>query len=258
MPGAYLSTNLISSGSAITPSTEDEAYPATNLYDRQSARVFRGESPTSLTILIDFGAAVLADTLAIINHNLTAAATLSLKAGTSSPPSTAIATPTYRANDIWKAFTGTTARYWLLAISDSNPSPIEIGQLVLGVRVEFPRGRRIGEGYKPAVKRFTIVGETYAGVFWNYHVFQRREFNPSFRVANASEESVLRALDTSTCGNLWPFVYIPDVSGTDCYYVRKEQDYEPQEYGERTAGPEKVHEYTMALAEESRGLQIQA
>ena len=34
MPGAYLSTNIISSSATLTPGTEDEAYPVENLFDR--------------------------------------------------------------------------------------------------------------------------------------------------------------------------------------------------------------------------------
>lgn len=257
MPGAYL-VNLITSAAVITPSTEDSAYPAENLYDRQSARVFRCTSGAALTVLVDFGAAITADTIALVNHNLTAAATLSLRAGASSPPSTVITAPTYRQYDLWKAFTSTSARYWLLSITDSNPEDIEIGQLIIGARVVFPRARRIGHSYVPAKKRSNISGETYAGVLWNYHLFERHQFNPTFRVGSAADLAILSGLDVAVYGNLWPFLYIPDTTGADCYYVRKEMDFEPQEYDGRVAGPELVHDYQMTLIEESRGLDIQS
>lgn len=256
MPGAYLATNLITSAATITPSTEDAAYPATNLYDKQAARVFRATSGSALTILLDFLGSVSADTIAIINHNFSQSVTLSLRAAGTSPPSTVVATPTYREHDLWKSFTLTSARYWLLTIGDSNPDDIEIGQLLLGTRTALPRARRIAESYSPARKRATISGETYAGVFWNYHLFQRQHFNPSFRVGSASELASLQALDQAVYGNLWPFVYIPDITGAACYYVRKEQDFEPVEIG-RVAGLELVHDYQMTLVEESRGLDIQ-
>lgn len=254
MPGAYL-TNLISSAAVITPSTEDSAYPVENIYDRQAARVFRGTSLTALTILVDFGAAISADTVALVNHNLTASATLDLKAGAASPPGATVATPTYRQYDLWKGFTVQSARYWLLTIADTNPDYLQIGQLLIGTRVAFPRARRIGQSYVPATKRSNISGETYAGVLWNYHLFQRNQFNPSFRVGSATELAVLTGLDAAVYGNLWPFLYIPDATKADCYYVRKEPDMEPQEYG-RITGAELVHDYQMTLIEESRGLEI--
>jgi hypothetical protein len=255
MAGAYL-TNLINSAATITPSTEDAAYPKANLYDRQAARVSRATSKTALTVLVDFGAAIVANTVALVNHNLTSGATLSLKAGSGSPPSTVIATPIYRQYDLWKGFASQSARYWLLEIADSNPDYLQIGQLLIGIRIAFPRARRIGQSYVPALKRSNISGETYAGVLWNYHLFQRHQFNPNFRVGSAAELAVLTGLDASVYGNLWPFLYIPDATKVDCYYVRKEADMEPQETA-RITGAELVHDYQMTLIEESRGLEIQ-
>jgi len=256
MPGAYL-TNLITSASVITVSTEDSAYPAENLYDKQAARVFRGTSLTALTVLIDFGAAISADTIVLINHNLTAAATLSLKAGAASPPAAVVATPLYRLHDLWKSFASVSARYWQLEIADTNTEVLEIGQLLIGARVAMPRARRIAQGYRPATKRSNISGETYAGVLWNYHLFERKEFNPSFRVGSAAELAVLQGVDAATYGNLYPFVWMPDTSAADCYYVRKQMDFEPEEIS-RITGAELVHDYQMTLIEESRGLDIQA
>jgi hypothetical protein len=255
MPGAYLATNLITSDATITPSTEDAAYPQANLYDRQAANVFRSASKTALTLLIDFGASVQADTIALINHNLMAGATLGLKADGSNPPNTTVATPTYRAHDLWKGFTLVSARYWKLTIADSNPDNIQIGQFILGIRTALPRGRKIGS-YSPMRERSNISGETYGGVFWNYHLFQRHKFNPSYRVGSAAELAILTALDETVYGNLHPFLYIPDVTAADCFYVRKEQNFEPQEYQGRIAGPELVHDYQMTLIEESRGLEV--
>lgn len=257
MLGAYLAANLISSSVTITPSSEDATYPKANLYDRQAPNVFRSTSLTTLTILLDFGVAVRADTIALINHNLTASATLSLKADGSNPPTTVIATPTRREHDLWKGFTSTSARYWKLEITDTNTAVLEIGQLILGVRINFPRARRIGS-YKPAIKRSNISGETYAGVLWNYHLYDRHEFNPSFRVGSATELAALATLDATVYGNLLPFLYIPSITGADCYYVRKEESFEPEEYKGRLAGPELIHDYQMILIEESRGLDIRA
>jgi hypothetical protein len=257
MIGAYLATNLISSAATITVSSEDSNYPKANLYDRQAANVFRSQSLVGVTIEIDFGAAVTGDTIAIMNHNLTDAATLSLKADSVYPPVAVVATPSYRLNDLWKAFISTSARYWELTIIDNNSSNLEIGQLVLGVRTAFPRGRRIGDGYIPGSERSNISSETYAGVFWNYHLFTRKEFNPSFRVGSAAELAVLSALDAATYGNLYPFVYVPDGSGVDCYYVRKERSFEPTEIN-RIASLELVHDYQIKLTEESRGLEVTA
>lgn len=256
MPGAFLVENEISSNATLTPSSEDEAYPIENIYGLQAANVFRSTSKSSLTILIDFGAAVIADTLAIINHNFTDAVVLSLKAGSVNPPTTVVASPSYRAHDIWKAFISLSARYWLLTITDSNPNYLEIGQLLIGTRTAMPRARQMGN-YKPAKKRSNLTEETYAGVPYVYHLFERHEFNPSFRVATEAELAILRQLDDQTYGNFKPFLWIPDHTQAECYYVRKQRDFEPEELKGRLPNAELVHDYQLLLVEESRGLDIQ-
>jgi hypothetical protein len=133
---------------------------------------------------------------------------------------------------------------------------LQIGQLILGARTALPRARRIGAGYQPAMKRSTISDETYAGVFWNYHLFERKQLNPAFRVASAAELAVFGDLDAAVYGKMYPFVYVPEASASEVYYVRKEMDFEPQEFDGRVAGPELVHDYQMTLIEESRGLEI--
>jgi hypothetical protein len=254
MPGAYL-LSLMAPATIVTPSTEDAAYPKTNLYDRIAAKVFRCTSPTSLTILLDFGAPITANSIALVNHNLTSSATLSLKADAGNPPSTVVATPAYRENDIWKSFESTSAWYWLLEITDSNLANIQIGQLLLGARVALPRARRIGDSYRSTTRNTGIQSETYGGVKWNYHLYDRKEFNPSFRVVGA-ELDTLGTLHQSAYGDVRPFLYIPDSSLADCYYVRKEQSFEPTEIDKSGGGI--VYDYQMTLTEESRGLEVLA
>jgi hypothetical protein len=157
--------------------------------------VFRGTSTSALSVLIDLGSALAADTVAIINHNFAAGATISLKAGGSSPPSTVVVTPSYRQYDVWASFTLTSAQYWLLEIASSQANALEIGQLLIGARVTLPRARRIAQGYSPAQTRSLISGETYGGVLYNYLLFSRKVLNPSFRIGSEAELDVFAQLD---------------------------------------------------------------
>lgn len=248
-------TNLISSTATITPTTEDEDYPAENLFDRQAAFQFRSESLTALTIEIDFGAAVQADMVAIINHNLTNAATIAIKNGAASPPGDAVGSMVWRQYNIWKAFTAASKRYWSIVIADTNTENLAIGQLLFGMKVALPRARRIAGGYRPTRERANIIQETYAGVIHSYHLHDRLTFNPSFRVASAAEKLVFETMDLNLYGNVLPFVYVPDSSGADVYYVRKDPNFEASEES-RVAGGELVHDLTLNLTEESRGLNI--
>lgn len=254
MPGAYLISNIITDNATLTPSSEDTAYPVENVYDVIAANVFRCTSKTSLTLLVDLGSAVEADTIALVNHNLTQAGVATLYAGNVNPPVTLVASINYRQHDAWKSFTLQSARYWLLTLTDSNPDYLQLGQLLIGRRTAMPVGRRMG-GYKPAKMRGLITEETIAGVIHSYLLYERMQFNPIFRVKNQTELDVLSFLDALAFGNIKPWLWIPDESGTACYYVRKEGNFEPEEQKWRVQG-EMIHDYMMQLTEESRGLEI--
>lgn len=254
MSGAYLATNLIDGDAVLLPSSEDAAYPVENIFDREVANVFRGTSTSALSISIEFTGSKSPDTIAILNHNFTSGVTIELYNGDTSPPTLITAIP-YRLNDIWKAISGVSAQILILDISDSNADELQVGQIVIGNRVALP-ARRIGSAFRPAIDRRIIRGETYGGVIYSYHLFERREFNPQFRLTE-SQFDIIETLDATVFGSLYPFVYIPDSSLTPCYYVRKEDAFEPVEV-ELSVGPDIIRDYQMILAEESRGLDLQA
>jgi hypothetical protein len=255
MAGAVVAENEIPADSTFTLSSEDSSYPSANLIDRQAANVCRGTSGTTWTIEIDAGVAILVDTIALINHNWTSGASVSLKADTFSPPTTVRVSPSYRANDIWASLAALSLRYWLLTVTDTNSDPLQLGQVILGTRAALPRARRINEGYVPGRDRANLSGETYAGLFWKYHLYERRKLNPSFRIADAAELAIFQNLDQAVYGDVLPFVYIPEVSEADVLYVRKEPAFYPSELN-KIAGGDIAHDYAMELIEESRGLDI--
>ena len=252
MPGAYL-LNQITASIGVYPSSIDSAYPTANLYGEHSAQVFRCTSKTSLAIIIDFGAAVSLNAVALVNHNLTSQAQLTLLDGASSPASNVIANPACRALDLWKGFPTTTNRYWILQITDNNPSNIQIGQLLLGLSVALPRARKIGN-YKPGIANANISSETYGGSKYSYPLNRRLTFNPAFRVLG-SELNTLQGLHDAVIGDVHPFLYIPDTTQQDCFYVRKEAGFDPTEF-DTSVSSQSVYDYTMTLTEESRGLEI--
>jgi hypothetical protein len=250
MAGAYL-LNMITAACTLTPSTENSVYPVENIYGEQASNVFRSTSTTSLVIEMDFGAAVSLDTIAIINHNLVAGATFSVKAGAAPTPSTVVATPVFRAKDLYKIFTPVSARYWSLTIAGTNPSNIQIGQLLMGVHVDLPRARKIG-GFTPATSRTSISIETVGGANWVYPLHKRKVFNPTFQLIGTSDLTAMETLDEVVDGDSHPFVYIPSITDVACYYVRKEQSFEPSETEYN------LSEYLLLLREESGGLEISA
>jgi hypothetical protein len=254
MPGAYL-LNQLTDSATLTASSEDTVYPVENLYDELPARVFRSETKTTLSILIDFGEAITCNAIALVNHNLTDEAALTLLEGSASPASIIIANPAWREHDLYGMFPTTTAQYWILQIVDDNPDNIQIGQLLLGTAIALPRARKIGS-YSPAKENSNISSETYGGSKYVYPLNKRRKLNPAFMIVG-SELDIFEALHDAVEGDAHPFLYIPDTSLAPCYYGRKEAGFDPTEI-DLSVNRQIVHDYTMMLTEESRGLEITA
>lgn len=255
MAGCYLATNLITSDATITPATEDENYPVSNVYDRMAAKLYRTESTVALAVEFDLLGAVSADTFAIVNHNFTQAAVVTLRSGAASPPAAVVAVLTWREFDMWVSFASQSKRYWSVTVSDSNPEALSVGQIMLGNRTAFPRARRIAEGYEPARQREVVGGETYSGVIHKYYLFDRLSFNPSFRIASDAERDVFSDMDRELYGNVYPFLYVPDSSAAGCHYVRKDPEFETKEIAKIGSG-DIAYDLTLNLVEESRGLNI--
>ncbi|MGH9341985.1 MAG: hypothetical protein ACRD1R_20965, partial [Acidobacteriota bacterium] len=84
---AYLThnDNDLAAGT-ITASSEDASYPKVNLTALPISKPFRFTGDTSENLQIDLGAAKNIDLVALINHNLTSAATITVNGGSAANP----------------------------------------------------------------------------------------------------------------------------------------------------------------------------
>lgn len=255
----YLASDL-GLDAAVSVSTEDAAYPKANLQDRVLAKVFRGTSASALNIELDFGASVQLDTWMLGNHNIDSGATVLVKSGASSPPSTTTHTFTWRALDMVGRFTPTSARYWAVDISGAAAgAPLQIGWMPVGAGVALPRTFRYG--VQPAREEHRIGHETNAGVRWRFRLFGRDRFRYPFRFPD-EELAAFRALHDAVDGDRLPFVWIPDQDLADVYVVRKDQDFEPTEIanqaGRFNSTVQAIYDYMLTVTSESRGLEVAA
>lgn len=119
----------------IVASTEAIYYPISNIQDQMLAKRYRTTGITAQTITFDFGAAVSIDTFAIIDHNISTAATITVSANsTNSFPGATTETITGNANMILKFFTAHNYRYWRVTINDPTNTDgyLEMGRVWLG------------------------------------------------------------------------------------------------------------------------------
>lgn len=117
----------------ITASTEDFLYPVSNLLSQRVAKAFRTQDASAQTVVFDLGTAQNVNTIAIIGHNLTASATLTIEANAAdSWGSPSVSTSlTYIDGPIIKYLSSSESyRYWRLSIDDATNTD---GYISLGV-----------------------------------------------------------------------------------------------------------------------------
>ena len=130
-------TNLIDAGSAPTTLTEDLLYPEENLQNQRLAKRWRSTDPSAQTIVCNLGSAQAVNTIAILGHNISSAATLTIEAHTSdswgSPSYTT--SLTYTAGAILKYLSAAqTYQYWRFTVDDGSNADgyVEVGRFWLG------------------------------------------------------------------------------------------------------------------------------
>jgi hypothetical protein len=126
--------NYIDNTSALSALTENINYPLTNVQDQRLSKTYRSEATTAQTITIDLGSAISINTAAILAHNLTSSATVTISANTSdSWPGATSQTITYNKDIMLSFFTSVSYQYWQFSIDDPTNTDryIEIGRLWL-------------------------------------------------------------------------------------------------------------------------------
>jgi len=129
--------NLIDAATAPTALTESLLYPIENVQNGRLAKRWRSTAATAQTVVVDLGSAQDVDTMAVLGHNLSGSAAVTVEAHTSdswgSPSFTT--SMTYSTGAILK-FLGSaeTYQYWRFTLDDGSNSDgyVEAGRLWLG------------------------------------------------------------------------------------------------------------------------------
>jgi len=165
-----------------------------------------------ITINIDLGAALEVDTLVLYDHNLTSAATITLKGV--EPVIFSEAIPWVSNNIIHYLSVATTKRYWHLQITDAaNPvGYIEIGEIFLGSFMELSRTYR--EGYSKGFALLFDSNRTPYGVTKKRFYNRQRTFEYEFGCIVAADitllETMIDSIASRSTGQLKPFWFNSD------------------------------------------------
>lgn len=227
-------------------------YPAANLQTLPIANTYRSGNIATITIQIGLGAAAAFRLVALINHNLTSTALVTVRGGSVAVPdgSQFITTIPWRQRDMFKLIDPAQSwQFWSIVISDpANLSGfLEIGYLLGGNAVTLDFG--FNYGWQVA-DIFENIGSSNYGVPNLQDGFEQVRVEMIWENMTATQSDVLRAFFRSVKGNLVPFFLIPDSDKAEGYFGRFTGAIEISR-GQR-------HSSSTTFLEDSQGLSIPA
>jgi hypothetical protein len=254
---AYLLTNLITP-SALTGGNIDSHFPLDNLVDGILGKTTRWTGGGgNANAHMESSPQVSFDTLFIGNHNLVSPEFFEITGN----PGLIVTTTHYsfaRDHDIFidlAGISGFTQNAHYISVNFGASHAIEVGEMVIGKRISFPRSPMWGVGKRQVNTGISM--ETEGGIQSDYELSKYSMIEPTFRFPE-SEYATFQAFSDAV--GRTPFVYIPDVSQTVGYYVRKQRGFEPDPVGPGMDGSSMAHWYDwkLSMRTESPGLSITA
>lgn len=228
---SYLYSDYVKdlAAASITLTNENSSYPTENSQHEDVAKATRTTDKVNILYQMDLGSTKQPQIFFLGNHNLSSGSVkvYSYSDAAFSVNQTLVATFTYRAMDMYvRVSSAPTARqYWEFDFNKngtgaSGDTYFEFGRIMLYddlVQItEIPDYiTRRGYGFR------NIINETKYGVRHVHKIMEKRErfeFGWNERKITNSPAAELRTLYDAVNGDASPFVIIPDLSLTPCYY----------------------------------------
>jgi len=214
----YVIGNYINLGTLSSVSTEDSIYLKENMYDLAQSVPWRMLAKSGNAIF-DMGTDV-PTILGIMNHNLTSNATITLETAATLEGLDGTFTenvPPHKLN-IWHTIGLTPLQWWKLTISDAgNGSNLELGEIILHVSNTFTMNY-----WWPYKEGMAYVVDEHVTHFGRRHRIKRAKkkmFTLDFEgVTDAHFTSEIEVFFDAWDGDQ-PFIFIPDDTLTDSWYV---------------------------------------
>ena len=168
--------SYIDENSSWTAYSEDANYPVSNLYDTRLSRVYRSNGLVSTEYVQIGEASTVPEYFAMVNHNISSSATISLVGGTSSGMSTAswTQTLTWSSYTLVSTITSTAVctyyKLKVVGLSTATQSYIEIGYLYLGDYLQLPFMKPSHSIKDETTAKITVSdgGQAYGDDGYNY------------------------------------------------------------------------------------------
>jgi hypothetical protein len=203
-----------------TVSSEDATYTKANLISMPISKPFRFTGKASENIQIDLLSAYAITFIALVNHNLSSGATVTITSGASANPAGNSQTMTWRSGDMYKIFAAQNYRYWKIVFADagSTASVIQLGYVMVGISTTLGFNFTYGWSITDEYQNYNI--DSGYGVPHIAELYSRSRLSLPFRSLGSTNAATLRAFYQTVKMNVTPVFLVPDADQADCYFGR--------------------------------------
>ena len=227
IPGWINDENNLAKQASVTGTnpTDSTNYPERNLISLPVSKTLRINNRASNKLHLTFNRAVTADFAALVGHNLSAGATITLRAGATWDASTVSETIAWRRRTAFIYLSASQSyQYWSIEIDDdANENPyLEFGYSVLGILTAGAYGPSDGWSYSDDM--IQVRTDSPTGTPDIRALTERQRIEMQFEALSTGEASTIRSLFLDLAGREKPLFFVPDTLVNDGLFGRFEQD----------------------------------
>ncbi len=219
------SLNLVESAT-VTASSEDANFLGTNAAALPVSKPWKSADGvmTGAKLLIDLGSAQAIDAIALVNHNLRSASTLTVRGGTVTDPagSDYQATMTYRAKLSWLLLSAAeTWRYWSFELDDAGhpDNHVRAGYAMLGTKI--PLNMQIMPNWSLQSEKIVRQIENEFGTpMVGAVIAEPSALSFSWDGLSAADRDQVRDFLSGLDLGVDPILCVPDPDDTEAYFAR--------------------------------------
>ena len=212
----------------LTADSADSNFPAANVAVLPVSKAWHTAAGKigNQKLRIDFPVARTVDTFALVGHNISSGATITLNGGTSPDPSGDIVeTITWVEGTAWKAITSVSRKHWSITIDDegSEFGHIAVGHIVIGQRTSLTQVWAI-DWQKIRETVFREAENELLVPMVGLEIAKGSSFNLSFRLMSDTNRDQLSDFLVTLGGPVTPMFIILDTTAKEANFGRFRPD----------------------------------
>lgn len=252
----YSITNLLTGDTLDSVSTEHAVFVKENLYNQRQSKPFRWTAKSNNEIKIDLGGATNITIIAALNHNLTDASTVTIRAAAADQGNLAAwqAGAAYTQAMTWNEISqyealSETFRWWHIEVDDAGNSAFpEFGEFHIGTHSQFTMNYKwpFEEGAN------NIITESVTKYKQRWRGIIAKQWMAALDFDAITDANLASEIEAFFNGheNSKPFLFVPETTEANCWHVLCLNDYRARRNFEN------LNAIRIDLEEQTRGVSL--